>query len=206
MDIVLQGLMKTAQAYVDDILVFADGSTENHIQDLELVFFILREHKMKFKLSRICRQSEWYVTRPRESENHFQQPPHLPPPPPPHLNVTAVKSFVETCSYYRRFINRSSDIASLIFDATKIGAGIQAAKGMSISQNSSCQFAGSLPLSSFRNTYFVYKCPWPCCRHLFSVVRNISWWRLSGRPRFLCEQMLYRSQQVIYFRKRRRRN
>lgn len=84
MDTVLQGLWKLAQAFVDDILVFTDGTIGDHILDLQLVFDRLREHNLKFKpsichfsglvdeISRIPHQSEWYNFWPWESYSRLR--------------------------------------------------------------------------------------------------------------------------------------
>lgn len=51
-DTVLQNLGKTAQAYVDVILVFTVDTIEDNVHDLQLAFDWLREHKVKIKSSK----------------------------------------------------------------------------------------------------------------------------------------------------------
>lgn len=49
MDTVLKGLGKFAQAYVDDILVFTDGSIKDHVCDLQCIFNCIHAHWVMLK-------------------------------------------------------------------------------------------------------------------------------------------------------------
>jgi hypothetical protein len=115
MDIILSGLTwDICLVYLDDVIVFS-RSLDDHMQRLEHVFKRIHDAKLKIKYEK-CKflQSEvcflGFVInckgiesdkRKTEAIRNWNRP----------RNVKQLRSFLGTCSYYRKFVNKFSCIA-----------------------------------------------------------------------------------------------
>jgi len=122
METILAGLhWKTCLIYLDDIIVFAD-SFEQQLQRLDEVISRLSEAGLKLS-PRKCHffqssvkflghivSSEGIATDPDKTKVVTNWP--------TPSNVQQVRSFLGTCSYYRRFIDQFADIASPLHKLT----------------------------------------------------------------------------------------
>lgn len=122
MESVLAGLhWKTCLVYLDDIIVFS-SSFQEHLQRLREVFQRLQDAGLKIspkKCTFLCQSVKFLghivtahgiATDPEKTEaiQNWPQP----------TNLTQVKSFLGTCSYYRRFIPNFADLAKPLHKLT----------------------------------------------------------------------------------------
>ena len=104
--------------YLDDIVIFS-SSKEQHLQDLKEVFKIIREHGLKINLEKchffmeevkvLCHLLTIEGIKPTtakvEAIKRWKQP----------TNLTELRSFLGTVSYYRKFIANFSKIAKGLY-------------------------------------------------------------------------------------------
>ena len=119
---VLQGCEEFAVGYIDDILCFSE-SLEDHLKHLTIIFQKLREHGLKLKL-RKCSflQSEtsylgYRLTNQgiKPEDDKIKAIRELEPP----TTKKEVRSFIGSCSYYRKFLPNFSGIAKPLIELTK---------------------------------------------------------------------------------------
>ncbi|GFT31322.1 retrovirus-related Pol polyprotein from transposon opus [Trichonephila clavipes] len=120
MDIFRRGL--PVLAYLDDIIIMSP-TFEQHLADLEAVFkrlmdFMLRANREKcqFSCSRVKYLGLW-ITPQRIEVDHEKTSAILGIPPP--KNVKQLQSFLQTCSWYRKFIANFSEITRPLSNLTK---------------------------------------------------------------------------------------
>ena len=111
-----------ALSYLDDIIVMSD-SFEKHVSDLKTVFERLIEYKLNAK-----REKCHFVCDKVKYLGHWITPNGLEVDPakveaivgiPPPKTVKQVQSFLQTCSWYRRFIPGFADISRPLSNLTK---------------------------------------------------------------------------------------
>jgi len=104
--------------YLDDIVIFS-SSKEQHLQDLKEVFKIIREHGLKINLEKchffmeeveilghlLIIEGIKPTTAKVEAIKRWKQP----------TNLTELRSFLGTVSYYRKFIANFSKIAKGLY-------------------------------------------------------------------------------------------
>ncbi|GFW77463.1 hypothetical protein TNCV_2498561 [Trichonephila clavipes] len=112
MDIFRRGL--SVLAYLDDIIIMS-LTFEQHLADLEAVFKRLMDFKLRanrekcqFSCSRVKYLGLWITPQGIEVD-HEKTSAILGIPPP--KNVKQLQSFLQTCSWYRKFIANFSEIA-----------------------------------------------------------------------------------------------
>ncbi len=119
---VLEGCESFTTGYIDDILCFSD-SLEDHLKHLKIVFQRLRQHGLKLKL-RKCSflQPEtsylgYRLTADgiKPEEDKVKAIRELEPP----SSKKEVRSFIGSCSYYRKFLPNFSGIAKPLIELTK---------------------------------------------------------------------------------------
>ncbi|GFS56600.1 retrovirus-related Pol polyprotein from transposon 17.6 [Trichonephila clavipes] len=120
MDIFRRGL--PVLAYLDDIIIMSP-TFELHIADLEAVFKRLMDFKLRanrekcqFSCSRVKYRGLWITPQGIEVD-HEKTSAILGIPPP--KNVKQLQSFLQTCSWYRKFIANFSEIARPLSNLTK---------------------------------------------------------------------------------------
>ena len=119
---VLSGLESFSTGYIDDILCFSE-SLDDHFKHLEQIFERLREHGLKLKLTKCSfLQSEtsylgFKVTRQgiKPEENKIEAIRQLQPP----SSKKEIRSFIGSCSYYRKFLPNFSGVAKPLIDLTR---------------------------------------------------------------------------------------
>ena len=113
---VMEGLSHFAIAYLDDIIIFSKTEKE-HLQHLEIIFERLCEASLKFKRSK-CSFMKMHI----EYLGHLISEKDIEPMPdklaaikemPAPRDPKEIKQFLGLVGYYRKFIPRFSDIASL---------------------------------------------------------------------------------------------
>ena len=122
MSIVLQGCNAFATAYLDDILVFS-STLEDHLEHLSIIFGKLRQHRLKLKLKKcsFLKMETHYLGFVindfgiKLDQLKVEAIRTLPVP----TCVRKVRSFIDMCSYYRRFIPNFSQIAEPIIALTR---------------------------------------------------------------------------------------
>ncbi|GBN50413.1 Transposon Ty3-I Gag-Pol polyprotein [Araneus ventricosus] len=100
--------------YLDDIFVLSE-TFEQHIQDLKRVFDRLRKFKLcvnrekcKFACARVKYLGLWITPKGIEvDQDKVAAIQNIPCP----RNVKQLQSFLQTCSWYRKFIPNFSDVA-----------------------------------------------------------------------------------------------
>ena len=119
---VLDGLDDFSCAYFDDILIYS-SSLDEHLAHIQAVFDRLRQHHLKLKLKK-CKfmmQSTIYLgfvvgsNGINPDPEKVQATRDIPTP----LTVTDVRAIIGTCSYYRRFIPKFSEIARPLIALTR---------------------------------------------------------------------------------------
>ncbi|GBM62381.1 Transposon Tf2-9 polyprotein [Araneus ventricosus] len=108
--------------YLDDIAVLSE-TFEQHIQDLKMVFDRLRKfnlcvnrEKCKFACARVKYLGLWITPKGIEvDQDKVAAIQSIPCP----RNVKQLQSFLQTCSWYRKFIPNFSDIARPLSNLTK---------------------------------------------------------------------------------------
>ena len=119
---VLEGYEGFSTGYIDDILVFS-SSLEEHMGHLNQIFQRLRQHGLKLKL-RKCSflQPEtsylgYRLTKDgiKPEDDKVKAIRELDPP----TSKKQVRSFIGSCSYYRKFLPNFSGIAKPLIDLTK---------------------------------------------------------------------------------------
>ncbi|GBN06046.1 Retrovirus-related Pol polyprotein from transposon 17.6 [Araneus ventricosus] len=108
--------------YFDDIVVLSE-TFEQHIQDLKMVFDRLRKFKLcvnrekcKFACARVKYLGLWITPKGIEvDQDKVAAIQNIPCP----RNVKQLQSFLQTCSWYRKFIPNFSDIARPLSNLTK---------------------------------------------------------------------------------------
>ncbi|GBM90511.1 Retrovirus-related Pol polyprotein from transposon 17.6 [Araneus ventricosus] len=108
--------------YLDDIVVLSE-TFEQHIQDLKMVFDRLRKFKLcvnrekcKFACARVKYLGLWITPKGIEvDQDKVAAIQNIPCP----RNVKQLQSFLQTCSWYRKFIPNFSDIARPLSNLTK---------------------------------------------------------------------------------------
>ncbi|GFV69626.1 retrovirus-related Pol polyprotein from transposon opus [Trichonephila clavipes] len=120
MDIFRTGL--PVLAYLDDIIIMSP-TFEQHLADLEAVFKRLMDFKLRanwekcqFSCSRVKYLGLWITLQGIEVD-HEKTSVILGIPPP--KNVKQLQSFLQTCSWYRKFIANFSEIARPLSNLTK---------------------------------------------------------------------------------------
>ncbi|GBM17010.1 Retrovirus-related Pol polyprotein from transposon 17.6 [Araneus ventricosus] len=111
-----------AMAHLDDIIVLSP-TFEQHLLDLETVFLKLKDYKLRtnrskchFPSSRVKYLGLWITSRGIEVDpDKLSEVQKIPPP----RNVKQVQSFLQTCSWYRKFIPNFSEIARSLSNITK---------------------------------------------------------------------------------------
>lgn len=100
-------------AYLDDLIVLS-ATFEDHLKDLKLVFTRLRQFCLKAN-----REKCVFVLQSIRYLEHFLTPEGISTDPektsaianlPPPSNVKQVQTFLQACSWYRRFIENFSSI------------------------------------------------------------------------------------------------
>lgn len=112
----------TILAYLDDIIVISNGF-DRHLDDLELVFQRLRQFKLVANREKcqFLRQNIKFLGHLITSDGIQTDPSKvsaildMKPP----INVTQVRTFLQTCSWYRRFIEKFAEIARPLTNLTK---------------------------------------------------------------------------------------
>ncbi|GBM07567.1 Retrovirus-related Pol polyprotein from transposon 17.6 [Araneus ventricosus] len=120
MDIFCRNL--PAMAYLDDIIVLSP-TFDQHLLHLETVFLKLKDYKLRanrskchFACSRVKYLVLWITSRGIEVDpDKLSAVQKIPPP----RNVKQVQSFLQTCSWYRKFIPNFSEIARPLSNLTK---------------------------------------------------------------------------------------
>ncbi|GBO31711.1 Retrovirus-related Pol polyprotein from transposon 17.6, partial [Araneus ventricosus] len=108
--------------YLDDIVVLSE-TFEQYIQDLKMVFDRLRKYKLcvnrekcKFACARVKYFGLWITPKGIEvDQDKVAAIQNIPCP----RNVKQIQSFLQTCSWYRKFIPNFSDIARPLSNLTK---------------------------------------------------------------------------------------
>ncbi|GBL91598.1 Retrovirus-related Pol polyprotein from transposon opus [Araneus ventricosus] len=108
--------------YLDDIIVLSP-TFDQHLLDLETVFLKLKDYKLRanrskchFACSRVKYLGLWITSRGIEVDpDKVSAVQKIPPP----RNVKQVQSFLQTCSWYRKFIPNFSEIAHPLSNLTK---------------------------------------------------------------------------------------
>ena len=123
MDVAMSGLnLEICLVYLDDIILFSD-TVEQHMERLEQLFQRLDQTNLKLKPSK-CKlfQREVLFLGHRLSADGLTTDPEKtrtiqewPTP----KNLKEVRSFLGLCSYYRRFVQGFSEIASPLHELTK---------------------------------------------------------------------------------------
>ncbi|GBN21296.1 Retrovirus-related Pol polyprotein from transposon 17.6 [Araneus ventricosus] len=111
-----------AMAYLDDIIVLSP-TFDQHLLDLETVFLKLKDYKLRanrskchLACSRVKYLGLWITSRGIEVDpDKVSAVQKIPPP----RNVKQVQSFLQICSWYRKFIPNFSEIARLLNNLTK---------------------------------------------------------------------------------------
>lgn len=112
----------TILSYLDDIIILSQ-TFEEHIENLRKVFQRLREFKLQANREKChfaCSQVKYlghYIT-PNGIEVDPEKTSAIQNMPEPK-NVKQVQSFLQTCSWYRRFIPKFSEIARPLSNLTK---------------------------------------------------------------------------------------
>ena len=123
MDDVLRGLnWKILLCYIDDIIIFS-SSFEEHLHHLDLVFQRLRKANLTLKPSkctfgaqRVMYLGHYLSTKGIEVDpDKIKAVKEFPRP----KNPREVRGFIGLCSFYRRFINNFSKIATPLHELTK---------------------------------------------------------------------------------------
>ena len=125
MDLILSGLTwDICLVYVDDVIVFS-RTLDEHMKRLDMVFQRIHEAKLKIKYQK-CKflQSEvrflGFIINSNGIETDKQKTDAIRNWRRP-CNVKQLRSFLGTCSYYRKFVNKFSCIAAPLFALTKKG-------------------------------------------------------------------------------------
>ncbi|GBL78895.1 Retrovirus-related Pol polyprotein from transposon 17.6 [Araneus ventricosus] len=111
-----------AMAYLDDIIVLSP-TFDQHLLDLVTVFLKLKDYKLRanrskchFACSRVKYLGLWITSRGIEVDpDKVSAVQKIPPP----RNVKQVQSFLQTCSWYRKFMPNFSEIARPLSNLTK---------------------------------------------------------------------------------------
>ena len=119
---VLSGYENFSTSYIDDILCFSE-SLDDHLFHLQLIFDRLRAHGLKLKLKKCSfLQSQtsylgYTISRGgiQPEEDKVQAIRDLAPP----TTKKEVRSFIGSCSFYRKFLPNFSGIAKPLIDLTK---------------------------------------------------------------------------------------
>ncbi|GFW66928.1 retrovirus-related Pol polyprotein from transposon 17.6 [Trichonephila clavipes] len=120
MDIFRRGL--PVLAYLDNIIIMSP-TFEQHLEDLDAVFKRLMDFKLRanreecqFSCSRVKYLGLWITPQGIEVD-HKKTSAILGTPPP--KNVKQLQSFLQTCSWYRKFIANFSEIARPLSNLTR---------------------------------------------------------------------------------------
>ncbi|GFU22586.1 retrovirus-related Pol polyprotein from transposon 17.6 [Trichonephila clavipes] len=108
--------------YLDDIVVLSE-TFEQHIEDLRMVFDRLKKFKLcanrekcKFVCSRVKYLGLWITPKGIEvDQDKTAAIQNIPSP----RNLKQLQSFLQTCSWYRKFIPNFSDIARPLSNLSK---------------------------------------------------------------------------------------
>ena len=119
---VLEGCEKFSTGYIDDILVFSE-SLDEHIRHLGVIFERLRQHGLKLKLRKcsFLKPETSYLgyrltkegMKPEEDKIRAIRELEAP------TSKKEVRSFIGSCSFYRKFLPNFSGIAKPLIDLTK---------------------------------------------------------------------------------------
>lgn len=125
-DKVLFGLIgEICTAYFDDIVIYTDGTYEQHLIDVERVLVRLREHNLRAKIKKCHFAMEEIIFVGHQVKNGTIKPDpdklraiqEIPIP----NDVTQLKSFLGLVNYYRKFIPGFAKIALPLYALTKKG-------------------------------------------------------------------------------------
>ena len=119
---VLEGCEQFSTAYIDDILCFSE-TLEDHMKHLQIIFDRLRKHGLKLKLKKCTflqpetsylgyRVTSWGIQPEMDKVEAIRK---LNPP----TTKKEIRSFIGSCSYYRKFLPNFSGIARPLIDLTK---------------------------------------------------------------------------------------
>ena len=119
---VLEGFESFTTGYIDDILCFSE-TLDEHFQHLEMIFQRLRDHNLKLKPKKCSfLQSEtsylgFRVTRQgiKPEEDKVEAIRNLQHP----SSKKEIRSFIGSCSYYRKFLPNFSGVAKPLIDLTR---------------------------------------------------------------------------------------
>ncbi|GBM63060.1 Retrovirus-related Pol polyprotein from transposon opus [Araneus ventricosus] len=111
-----------AMAHLNDIILLS-ATFEQQFLDLETYFLKLKDYmlganrsKCHFACSRVKYLGLWITSRGIEIDpDKLSEAPKIPPP----RNVKQLQSFLQTCSWYRKFIPNFSEIARPLSNITK---------------------------------------------------------------------------------------
>lgn len=111
-------------AYIDDILIYTDGSREDHVKHVKMVLEKLRKAGLQIDISKceFCVKKTKYLGFIIEAEKGISMDPekveavqNWQPP----KTVKGVRAFLGFANFYRRFIKNFSAIAKPLTDLTK---------------------------------------------------------------------------------------
>jgi hypothetical protein len=123
MNQVLSGMQTYAMAYIDDIIVYTSGGVEDHLEHVEKDFVRLKQHSIKLKLSR-CEFLKTEVKYlgfvvVRESIKPDQDKVEAIRGLAISKNAKEVRSLLDACSYFKRFIPNFTIIAERLVALTR---------------------------------------------------------------------------------------
>lgn len=110
--------------FIDDILIYSK-SLEEHIQHVKMVFYLLREHQFKVRLSKctFAQQQLKYLGHVISAAGVATDPSKIsdvqnwPTP----TSVKELRSFLGLAGYYRRFVHHFGMIAKPLTELLKKG-------------------------------------------------------------------------------------
>ena len=122
------------QTYIDDILIYSD-TFEQHLQHIEKVFDLFIKHKLTVKLSK-CKFFQMSVKFLGHmiSQNSISVNPAIidvikkwirPDNSNKKTFIKAIRSFLGTVGWFRKFIPHFADLAKPLYDLTKIDASLE---------------------------------------------------------------------------------
>lgn len=125
-DLLRECISKYVVVYLDDILIYSPN-IELHVQHIEVVLSIFKQHQLYVKLSKceFAKQEVVYLGYTigqqclRTEERKIMAIKEFPIPP---TNITNLKSFLGLTGYYRRFIQNYAGIAKPLYEVLQYQA------------------------------------------------------------------------------------